>query len=337
MTVVEEVNKLFETFRGLKVLIIGDVMIDSYLWGNVDRISPEAPVPVVDVVKREKRLGGAANVAKNIHALGAEVFLCSVVGQDTEGEEFNILMGQNNMSREGIVESDQRRTTIKHRIVSGGQHMLRVDSEDLHTLTANEHEQLLGRVKSLLPLCQVVILQDYDKGVLTQQNIQAIINNAREQDVPVVVDPKKNNFLDYVGASLFKPNLKELKQGLNIEFDKKDKKSLDAAAKSLKQKMKVDKVLVTLSEEGMALVDDHFLHEPAHLRVINDVSGAGDTVVSVAALCLAAQCSNEELLKICNLAGGLVCEQVGVVPVNKNQLKNEVIKKWTTLKDGMAL
>ncbi|AHM60402.1 PfkB domain-containing protein [Flammeovirgaceae bacterium 311] len=315
---------IFEGFNHLTALIVGDVMVDAYIWGKVERISPEAPVPVVQVTQRERRLGGAANVALNVQAMGATPLLCSVVGNDADALIFEELLQKRGISKEGIVRSPHRITTIKERVLAGSQHILRVDSEHDKNLLTGEEELLLERIESLLPRCQVVIFEDYDKGVLTQRVISQTIRLAHIQGIPTVVDPKKRNFFAYQQATLFKPNLKELREGLKIDFDKDDQAALEKAVQDLKERLQLQYALITLSESGIyiAAPDEHFLL-PAHIRTISDVSGAGDTVVSIAALALAMQLPPRAIAALANLGGGLVCEYVGVVPIDKARLYEE--------------
>ncbi len=320
-------DEIFNAFNNLKVLVIGDVMIDSYLWGKVDRISPEAPVPILNVQKREIRLGGAANVALNVQALGANPVLCSVVGNDMDGKNFQQLLSDNSLSNEGIILSDERITTIKHRIISGSHHMLRVDQETDKEITAAEKSTLIDKITSLLPGTDVIIFEDYDKGVLNEEVISAIIAKAKVLKIPTIVDPKKRNFLHYNGASLFKPNKKEMIEGLKIDNDLKDLKEIEKSVQLLKEKMQLEGVLITLSENGVYIHDSkEKVHLPAHIRKISDVSGAGDTVVSTAALCLALGLPAKTIAALSNLSGGLVCEQVGVVPIEKKTLLDEAKK-----------
>lgn len=320
-------DSLFQSFSQQKALIIGDVMIDAYTWGRVERISPEAPVPVVHVTRRERRLGGAANVALNVLALGATPLLCAVVGDDLYADAFEQLLNEQQITHQGIVRSSTRITTVKERVLSGSQQMLRVDSEQDRNLTEAEEEALLQRIRKLLPQAGVVIFEDYDKGVLSEPLIQEVIRLCREQGTPTVVDPKKRNFFAYSGATLFKPNLKELREGLKLDFDKYDQRGLEQAVSQLKEQLQLDHALITLSERGMfidAPDEKHLL--PAHVRSISDVSGAGDTVVSIAALCLAQGLAPRPLAELANLGGGLVCESVGVVPIDKNRLYEEAKK-----------
>jgi rfaE bifunctional protein kinase chain/domain len=323
----QDLTQVFSEFNQIKVLIIGDVMIDSYLWGDVNRISPEAPVPIVNVKKREKRLGGAANVAMNIKSLGASPILCSMVGQDSDAEDLIKLLQENEMSSEGILQSPDRVTTIKHRILAGHQQMLRVDAEITHPINETERVLLWQKIQTLLPQVQVVIFEDYDKGVLDQLLINQVISLANELNIPTVVDPKKRNFLFYEKATLFKPNLKELKEGLKIEFEADNLAELKNAVNLLRQKLKTKYAFVTLSERGVYISGDEVeYHQKAFLRTIADVSGAGDTVISVAALAMAMRLSPQLLAALANLAGGLVCEYVGVVSINKEKLLSEAIR-----------
>ena len=318
-------KNIFEKFKNLKVLVVGDVMIDAYLFGKVDRISPEAPVPVVAVNKKENRLGGAANVALNIVSLGAKPILCSVVGDDMEGKDLLGLLKKNKIGTDGIVFSKKRVTTVKTRVIASNHQMLRIDNEITESLNSEESSKLVQKIFTLLKDADVLIFEDYDKGVLDEKNIEQIISKATELKVPVAVDPKKKNFLSYKHATLFKPNLKELREGFNKNFDINHKSEFEKNVKDLMKKMNLKNFFVTLSEHGVMITDGKkFDYIPAHLRKIADVSGAGDTVISVAALCLALQLPNNTIAEISNLAGGLVCEEVGVVPIDKKLLQQEI-------------
>lgn len=321
-----QLTNIFESFNQMNVLIIGDVMIDGYVWGKVDRISPEAPVPVLSVAKKEDRLGGAANVALNIQSMGAKPILCSVIGDDENGKKFIALLNDLNISAEGILKSKDRITTLKTRVIKDQQHLLRIDEEIDQPLNLQEENNFIENVKNIIAShkIDVIIFQDYDKGVLTNHNIEKLISIAKNAGIKTVVDPKKRNFLTYKNVGLFKPNLKELKDGLKIEFNHLSDDQLVAASKELKNKINANAVLITLSEHGVFLMDSEKNYKiPAHIRNISDVSGAGDTVISVAALCYAGEMPNEKIAAIANLAGGLVCEKVGVVPINKLALLSE--------------
>jgi len=328
----EDYIKLFESFNNLNVLIIGDVMVDSYLWGEVERISPEAPVPIVSVKKRENRLGGAANVALNVKAMGANPILCSVVGNDLKGNEFIELLRKQEMETVGIIRSSDRITTTKFRVIGNKVQLLRVDEEIEETLSDKNRQEVFERFQEILNKYKidVIIFQDYDKGVISEDLIRSMVNKANELNIPVAVDPKKKNFTAYNNVTLFKPNLKELKDGLKIDFDSKNQLELSNTINRLRSVINTEIVLVTLSEDGV-FIDYKYDGQkstkiiPSHVRSISDVSGAGDTVISIASLCLALNIDPVLLATISNLAGGLVCEMVGVVPVDKEKLLSEAI------------
>lgn len=321
-----QLSETFAAFNNLNVLIIGDVMIDSYLWGKVERISPEAPVPIVSVTHLENRLGGAANVALNVAALGATPLICSVIGDDDKARTFSGLVSDAQMSTDGLVPSSDRPTTTKTRIISSEQHLLRVDEEKTDPLSAAEEEALIARFELLCDSnkVDVVVMQDYNKGVLTQKVINQVIEHSIKRGIPTAVDPKKENFLAFKKVDLFKPNLKELREGLKIEFNDNFEHSLQYAVGQLEEKLENKASLITLSERGVVCsAAGKWVRLPAHDRKILDVSGAGDTVISVASLCLALNLEPEVLASLSNLAGGIVCEHVGVVPIDKDQLFNE--------------
>ncbi len=317
---------IFQSFNNLRVLIIGDVMLDSYIWGAVERISPEAPVPVVNVKKRDVRLGGAANVALNIQALGATPVLVALCGADEAGKKLRAILEEKNMPTEGIVNSPSRPTTVKTRVIASEQHVVRVDEESDKVADSNEEASVLSCIEKLLPTCQVVIFEDYDKGVLNPSIIEKTIAWAQEQGISTVVDPKKRNFLAYKGVTLFKPNLKEMREGLKVELEPGNQKQLEKAIALLRDKLSISGVLASLSEHGVYIEYNHEkILLPAHPRKIADVSGAGDTVVSIAALCVALELPAKQIAALSNLGGGLVCQHVGVVPVDKAGLMNEAL------------
>ena len=320
------INHLFKEFKKLNVLIIGDVMLDAYLWGKVERISPEAPVPIVTITKRESRLGGAANVAINIQSLDAKPILCSVIGNDQHGRTFIELLHQMGMTTEGIIQSSERPTTVKTRVIGNNHQMLRVDDEVEGDITAGERKQLVNRISELIDKkkIDVIVFEDYDKGVINKSLIEQVVKLANTKKIPTAVDPKKKNFNHYKGVTLMKPNLKELREGLKLDFEKSNLKEIKTAVDKLKKDQHIQSVLVTLSERGAYISgqkEEKLI--PAHIRNIADVSGAGDTVISVAALCLAVGTSAVTMATLANLAGGLVCEKVGVVPVERDLLIKE--------------
>jgi len=309
-------------------MVIGDVMIDSYVWGKVERISPEAPVPIVSVVKREDRLGGAANVALNLLSLGAEPILCGLIGDDPRQSVFQQLMQESQLHNEGIYIAAGRPTTIKIRIIGGKQQLLRIDEETSQPISSLLEEKFLEHVQKL---CRqnsfdAIIFQDYDKGALTPPVIRQVTDYGRQKGIPVLVDPKRRNFMTYTGVTLFKPNFKEFCEGLQVDLDKDNREGIFQAAARFLQQQDIQYLLLTLSERGIMLIDSEQYHAiPAHVRDIADVSGAGDTVVSVAALCLAAGMTPYQAATLANLAGGLVCEKVGVVPITRQMLEKELL------------
>ncbi len=315
---------LLGRFNGLRALVVGDVMIDAYTKGVVERMSPEAPVPIVNVKSSFDRLGGAANVVLNLKSSGAVPYVCSVIGDDPYGEKLCQLLLEHGVDVGCLVKSRQRRTTVKHRVFNGDKQVLRIDEEDFFDLTDDGHQALWEVIVKRLDSepFDVIILQDYNKGVLTEKMIQAIVGLARQKNIPVAVDPKKKNFFAYQGVTLFKPNGKELRDGLGVNAETIDE--LRHSAVVLQQRLNCQYLMVTLPEGVMILHDGSFHHIPAHPRNIVDVSGAGDTVLSVAALCLALKEDAETIAAVANLAGGLVCEEVGVVSIDKERLRQEV-------------
>ena len=328
----DNVNKTFEKFSNSNILVIGDVMIDCYITGTVSRISPEAPVPIVNANERSYRLGGAANVALNLKSLGATPILCSVIGSDNKAKVFYDLMEDAELDSVGIVPMFGRKTTIKYRIIGNNAHIVRVDDERDEQLNERQKRQFITTVEQVIehqPI-DAIIFEDYDKGLFSQEMIAEIINFAHQKNIYVAVDPKKRNFNSYEHVNLFKPNLKELAAGLHIEDNVA--LSLDDIHKLSKQfanEKDIDKVMITMSAKGIAFYDrktDKFYHQDAFQRHVSDVSGAGDTVISVATLYLLNGETVESTSLASNLAGGLVCEYVGVVPVSSAQLKNEIVK-----------
>lgn len=329
MTSKEEISSIFDQFKQKKVFIIGDIMLDHYIVGKASRISPEAPVPVVDVKTRTSRLGGAANVALNIRSLGATPTLFAVVGNDFAKNEITELLSQNNITDSGIIIDNSRPTTVKNRVISYQQQLLRFDEETTSFLDKDVEDILLSTIKESILKEQpdVIIFEDYDKGVITHKIIEEVTQLANQNNIPTIVDPKKRSFLEYKNVTLFKPNLRELEEGLNLSIDKKNIEDISKAVNKLREILSFKEALITLSENGIYFDSkDTAIYVKAHLRNISDVSGAGDTVVSVAALCLACHISSKLLTEISNIAGGLVCEKSGVVSVDINELKNESIK-----------
>jgi D-glycero-beta-D-manno-heptose-7-phosphate kinase len=324
-----QLPELFEAFNGKRVLVVGDVMTDAYINGQVNRMSPEAPVPVVDLQTQEQRIGGAGNVALNLIALGAKALLASVIGQDAAGQELQQMLTSAGIQTNALIVSAERKTTIKTRVLSNGKQMLRIDTEDQHDLSSTETQTLQQAILQLFDQgIDGLLLEDYNKGILTTELIEWLISEANARQIPIAVDPKKKNFFAYKGCTLFKPNLKELKEGLQIEFNyQKDPTALRHAIEQLQNQLKSHYTFVTLSEHGVQLFDgQNHHHQPAHIRNIADVSGAGDTVIATTCLCLICGASPSLIAALANLAGGLVCESPGVVSINKENLLKEALQ-----------
>lgn len=322
----KDIDALFGQFPNIKVGVIGDVMLDTYWWGHVERISPEAPVPVVALDQKEQRIGGAGNVALNLASLGAKVNILSVVGADDDGAALTTLFAQHHIQTGYLLSSDTRITTNKTRIISRNQHMLRLDAEITRDLDLNEEELLLQKVRTYIDdeKPNVIIFEDYNKGVLTPRVIETVIGWCLEKGIITTVDPKRKNFFAYKQVTIFKPNLKEVKEGLNLLLEKVDNESLHNIHELLRKELNHSISFITLSEKGVFYQEgDSGRIIPCHIRNIADVSGAGDTVIAVASLVYAITRDNHTMAAIANIAGGLVCEEVGTVAINKEQLLNE--------------
>ena len=324
-----DIEKLFAGFSKMKVAVIGDLMLDTYWWGNVERISPEAPVPVVAVSKREQRIGGAGNVALNVQALGASVAVLSILGDDEDGIQLKQLLQDNNIDTRFILESKKRITTNKIRIISRNQHMMRLDAEVVHDIDDTDEEKLQNQIEKYIATERpdVVIFEDYNKGILTKNIIANTISFCNKNNVTTAVDPKRKNFFSYQNATLFKPNLAEVFAGLNLLPEDVSEGLLSEIHSQLKEKLDHSISLITLSEKGVFYQEKNVKNiVPSHRRNIADVSGAGDTVIAVASLVYAATQNIDLAAKISNLAGGIVCEEVGTVAIRKEKLLDECLK-----------
>lgn len=325
----DNIEQIFSKFSELNVLVIGDAMVDSYLWGKIDRISPEAPIPIVTVIKQENRLGGAGNVSRNIQTLGANPVLVAVIGTDEKGRNFQGLLSENGLTDEGIFVDETRMTTVKTRIISGGQQISRVDQEVSTPISAEFEERVFSRIRKIVEEKEIhiIIFVDYDKGLITAGLIKNVIALAKERNILTVADPKARNFNNYQHVDLFKPNFKEFKDGLKLQVEKSDMEEMRAVAKKFKAENHIGLLFITLSELGVFLTNGiQQNYYPAEVRDIADVSGAGDTVVATASLCLAAKLPIPFMAQLSNLAGGLVCEKLGVVPIDPELLKKEAKK-----------
>jgi len=319
-------DKLFNQFATVKIGVVGDVMLDTYWWGHVERISPEAPVPVVSLDKKEYRIGGAGNVALNLAALGATVNIFSVIGRDDDGNVLREMLNKNSIGNAYLLASSDRITTNKARIMSRNQQMMRLDNETTLDLASPDEDSIINAVAKYIETerPQVIIFEDYNKGVLTSNVISAIIELCKKNKIVTAVDPKRKNFFSYKDVDIFKPNLKEVREGLNLLVDQINLVTLQGIHEQLEEKLHHHISFITLSDKGVFFQDNKEAKIiPSHLRNIADVSGAGDTVIAVAALIYSLTKNVELMASVANLAGGLVCEEVGTVAVNKRSLLNE--------------
>lgn len=325
----ENIDQIFNKFSELRVLVIGDAMVDNYLWGKVERISPEAPIPIVSVTKNENRLGGAGNVSLNIQAFGANPILVSIIGNDEKGHTFRDLLKQNKLTDEYIFVDSNRITTVKTRIISGGKQISRADQEISTPIDHQFEIEIFDKISKLISNSNIdiIIFVDYDKGLISKWLIENVIKLAKEKEIIVAADPKNRNFDNYKNVDLFKPNFKEFKEGLNLQIEKTDLKELKSRSEKFKKENKIGLIFITLSELGVFLTNGvKQNYYPAEVRDIADVSGAGDTVIAAASLCLAAGLPIPFMAQLANIAGGLVCEKLGVVPIDLELLKKEVKK-----------
>jgi D-glycero-beta-D-manno-heptose-7-phosphate kinase len=323
---ITDFDKLFDKFPGIKIGVVGDVMLDTYWWGHVERISPEAPVPVVSLDKKEYRIGGAGNVALNLASLGAVTQIISVIGTDDDGQTLKKLLEDKEIGTEWLLTSKERITTNKARIISRNQQMMRLDSENTHDLSPADEEKLVQAFQSYVnkEKPSAVIFEDYNKGILTQKVIQECVSYCKRNKVLTAVDPKKKNFFNYREVNIFKPNLKEVREGLNIPVEHINTESLEEVHKELQAKLQHEISFITLSEKGVFFRDrTEGRIIPSHFRNITDVSGAGDTVIAVASLIYACTANVSLMASVANIAGGLVCEEVGTVAVDKHRLLKE--------------
>lgn len=320
----DRLNTLLASARGKHIAVVGDVMIDHYVWGTVARISPEAPVPVVEVESESTRLGGAANVANNIASLGGRPLLAGVVGDDANGAALRRILDADGTPSAGIITDPSRPTTIKTRVIAHHQHVVRIDSEEKRDIDASVRRALLQALTSAERL-DGIIIEDYNKGVVVRELIHEVTALARERRIPVTIDPKFNNFFEYRGVTLFKPNKKETEEALGRALRSDD--DVLAAGRTLLERLNAENVLLTRSEKGMSLFERNgaVMHIPTRARKVADVSGAGDTVIATLTLMLAAGATVAEAAFLANAAGGVVCGEVGIVPIDAASLTASVL------------
>ncbi len=312
-------------FTKTQVLIVGDVMVDSYLFGEINRISPEAPVPVVEIDTKEIRAGGAANVALNIKGLGAKPHILTVTGDDHYAKELLKILREKGLKNNHFIVSEERVTTVKTRIFDEDKQVMRYDEEITDDISKPEEEQLLLKLNEILrkEKIDIIILQDYNKGVLTKKVIKQTLLLATKLGIPVCVDPKEKNFFEYQNVALFKPNLKELSAALQMKIHPKNLTSLNEAAEELKRKNRFRNLLLTLSQYGAFYSNEAGESDTVSVKPINaaDVSGAGDTVIAAAALAMVHKMELKDICRFTNHVASKVCKRVGVSAATKEDLK----------------
>ncbi len=321
-------KELSNNFSGKQIAVIGDMMLDCYFWGDVKRISPEAPVPVVEIDDEFFRFGGAANVALNISSLGGIPIPLGVVGNDNDGNIFQKLIDEKNIDSSGLIIDNSRPTTAKTRVIAGKQHIVRIDKESKQNISKESEDKILGKLRSELKNIDAIILQDYNKGVLTPRLIEKVIDLAIKNKIIITVDPKFNNFFKYTNVTLFKPNRKETEDVLGTHM--MNDEDIHNSGHQLLEKLNAKYVLLTLGEKGVALFEKGkktVKRIPTKARKVSDVSGAGDTVIATLTIALAAGAKIDEAAYLANYAGGLVCEEVGIVPIQKNKLFDTVAEE----------
>jgi len=313
-------------FKSYNILIIGDIMLDKYIYGNIEKISPEAPVPIFQMMHNEEKPGGAANVALNIKSLGSNPVLLSIVGDDRDGNKLLMLLEESGVETFNILRDIKKMTTVKTRLMANGQHVLRIDEENPISVD-KEAERIIS--EQFLKIVEerdinAIILQDYDKGLLGKEMIEFFINKARENNIFIAVDPKFNNFYDFKNVDLFKPNLKEIETALNQRI-KTGKDELVRAAVELHNILKFKNLFITLGDKGIFYSDgeNHDIFPTEHIDVV-DVSGAGDVVLSVATIAYLENMDIEDIAVVSNKAGGLACEIMGVATISMAQLKKKL-------------
>jgi rfaE bifunctional protein kinase chain/domain len=321
----KRLNELFQCFRKQKIVVVGDLMLDQYLWGSMSRISPEAPVPVVDIQSESFRFGGAANVCFNVQTLGAEVIPVGVIGGDQYGTVLKGLFEKNGLMTDGIFIDKERPTTLKTRIIAHSQHVVRTDREIRRGLSKAIQDKILTFIQAHINDFGGIILEDYNKGVLSTRLIQEITKLAQQHHKMVFVDPKRDHFFDYREATLFKPNRKEVADNLRMKLDS-DADIIRAGEKIMDQ-LQCKAVLITLGEEGMMLFQPgkSTIKVPTRAVKVHDVSGAGDTVIATMAVSMIAGAALEEAATIANHAAGIVCGEVGIVPIDRKQLLDDLL------------
>lgn len=321
----QRIKELLRNFAGKRIAVVGDLMVDSYYWGIVNRVSPEAPVPVVDVVSESIRLGGAANVANNIQTLGGEPLLVGLIGDDHPGNMFLNILKEQGLDDEGIVKDTSRPTTIKTRVIAHGQHVVRIDNESKADCPEQLQHRIIDAVKYKIHDIDGIILEDYNKGVITQQIIHEIIAVARKYNKIITADPKFNNFFEYKNVTVFKPNKRETEEAIGGKLRTND--DVLGACRKLMETLQAENILLTRGEEGLTLFESNgeVSHMNSLVTNVQDVSGAGDTVISTLTMALVSGATIREAAALANCAASVVVGAVGIVPIRPDQLLESVL------------
>lgn len=323
---IKRFNSCIDRFSSTRILVVGDIVLDHYIWGKVSRISPEAPVPVVNVTKESLLLGGATNVVQNIHALGGSVSVCGVIGTDEAGRQLQRLLHSQKISTDGLIIESTRPTTIKTRIIAHSQQVVRFDREIKDRIEKDTHKNVFEFVKRQIASgLDAIVISDYCKGVVTKELVKDIVRLAKKNRVIVSVDPKVSHFGMYSGATILTPNANEAAIGSKIEIE--DEQSLLRAGKLLLKNLHCAAVLITRGEHGMSLFEQggKVTHIPTVARNVYDVTGAGDTVISALTLAMAAGANMLDAARISNYAAGIVVGIVGTATVRSEELKESIV------------
>lgn len=323
-----DLKRILDNFKNIKIGVVGDLMLDDYIYGTVERISPEAPVPVVNVKEEKFVLGGAANVVNNLASLGAKTICFGVIGNDANGERLLGAFADKKIDVSGLIRDRERTTIVKRRIIGSNQQLLRIDWEDITPISTFLEYALLRNIESKIDELDAIILSDYDKGVLTPMVAKEIVRMCRDRGKIVTVDPKPKNAMNYYGATSMTPNRKEAKECLGMERAT----NMEEVGKELKEKLKLENLLLTRSEEGMSLfIEDKIVNIPTFAKEVYDVTGAGDTVISVFTLAAASGVSWHEAAKIANTAAGVVVGKMGTSTVSKDEILEfykRIYERW---------
>ena len=317
---------LLAAMGGRRIAVIGDVMLDRSLFGTVDRLSAEAPIPIVDITEETYQLGGAANVVNNLHVLGDFPVLFSVIGDDENGNHLQTLIKNHSQGEQFIFSDPARRTTVKMRTFAQGRQISRADLESREPISESISNKIVSAFSDTVTTLSALIIEDYNKGLLTEPFIKEILNIARNAGLMVLVDPKFDNFFAYEEVTLFKPNLRELSEATAMKVSNVEE--IEMAAKALRDKLKCENVMVTMGKDGVGLLDaaGNFHSLPAFVRIVNDPAGAGDTVISVMASAMAAGSAVKDAMVVANFGGGLICEKVGIQPVTLDELRLAIMR-----------